>query len=60
MPVETSFDPKQLTVNCISIENDNCGALSQLPVKFEKKITEKDLIGNNLPHSLTIIRSWLF
>jgi len=60
LPIETSFNPETLFVNCISTDSSDCGAVHQQPVVLEKKITKKDLIGNELPSSLKVIRKWKF
>jgi hypothetical protein len=58
MPVETSFKPERLTINCISVDKDDCGAIHQIPVKLEKKIAKKDFIGNKLPPYLKLLSKW--
>lgn len=60
IPKETSFSAESLSVNCISIDDQECGAVFQKPVLLLRQVSRKDLIGNRLPPVLKIVGKWKY
>lgn len=58
VPNETSFSAESLYINCISVDDQECGTIYLKPVLLLRKVSSEDLVGNNLPLFLKVIRKW--